>query len=99
MSQRKGRSTLPMPVSRKPYGIYEMVAQILTGDPSATANDGVAWVQELCDALQAPPLADCGVTRADFPVLIEKSSISSSMRGNPIKLTGDELEEILTRAL
>jgi len=78
---------------------YDEVAQILTGDPSATANDGVAWVQELCDALQAPPLADCGVRQADFPVLIEKSAISSSMKGNPIKLTPEELEEILTRAL
>jgi alcohol dehydrogenase class IV len=78
---------------------YDEVAQILTGNPSATANDGVAWVQELCDALQVPPLADRGVTRADFPVLIEKSAISSSMNGNPIKLTPEELEEILTRAL
>jgi alcohol dehydrogenase class IV len=78
---------------------YNEVAQILTGSPSATANDGVAWVQELCDALQVPPLANWGVTRADFPVLTEKSAISSSMKGNPIKLTSDELEEILTRAL
>jgi len=30
---------------------YNEVAQILTGSGSATADDGVAWVQELCDAL------------------------------------------------
>jgi alcohol dehydrogenase class IV len=78
---------------------YNEVAQILTGSPSATANDGVAWVQKLCDALQVPPLANWGVTRADFPVLIEKTAVSSSMKGNPIKLTSDELEGILTRAL
>ena len=66
---------------------------------SRTADDGVAWVQELCDVLQVPSLADNGVTPDDFPVLIEKAAISSSMKGNPIKLTPDELREILARAL
>jgi alcohol dehydrogenase class IV len=78
---------------------YDKVAQILTGDPSATADDGVAWVQELCDVLQVPSLASYDVTPTHFPVLIEKASISSSMRGNPIKLTPDEMREILARAL
>jgi alcohol dehydrogenase class IV len=49
--------------------------------------------------LQVPSLADNGVTPDDFPVLIEKAAISSSMKGNPIKLTPDELREILVRAL
>jgi len=78
---------------------YDEVAQILTGSGSATADDGVAWVQELCHALKVPPLASSGVTSAKFPVLIEKASVSSSMQGNPIKLTHDEMREILTRAL
>jgi len=78
---------------------YDEVAQILTGNPDATADDGVAWVQELCDVLRVPSLADNGVTPDDFPVLIEKAAISSSMKGNPIKLTPDELREILVRAL
>jgi alcohol dehydrogenase class IV len=83
----------------EPLRRYNEVAQILTGNPNAIANDGVAWVQELCDALQVPPLADWGVTQADFPALIEKSAISSSMKGNPITLTPDEMERILARAL
>ena len=78
---------------------YDEVAQILTGSGRATADDGVAWVQELCDVLQVPSLASYGVTPADFPLLIEKSSVSSSMQGNPIKLTRDEMREILARAL
>jgi len=78
---------------------YDEVAQILTGSGSASADDGVAWVRELCDVLQVPPLASYGVTPADFPVLIEKASVSSSMQGNPIRLTPDEMREILTRAL
>ncbi len=78
---------------------YDEIARILTGSASATAADGVAWVQELCDALQVPPLASYGITPEDFPILIEKASIASSMQGNPIKLTPDEMREILTRAL
>jgi alcohol dehydrogenase class IV len=78
---------------------YDQVAQILTGRLDATADDGVAWVQELGHALQVPPLSSLGLTDADFPALIEKASRASSMKGNPIKLTPGEMEEILTRAL
>ncbi|MCP4539301.1 MAG: iron-containing alcohol dehydrogenase [Chloroflexi bacterium] len=78
---------------------YDQIARILTGSRNATANDGVAWVQELCNALQVPSLASYDVTRKHFPLLIEKASVSSSMRGNPIKLTPDEMQEILTQAL
>jgi alcohol dehydrogenase class IV len=44
-------------------------------------------------------LAAFGVTPEDFPVLVEKASVSSSMKGNPLKLTPEELQEILTRAM
>ena len=78
---------------------YDEIARILTGSDKATAGDGVAWVQELCQALRVPSLASYGVTPEDFPVLIEKGSVASSMQGNPIKLTSDEMREILARAL
>jgi len=78
---------------------YDEIARILTGNERATADDGVAWVQELCDALRIPSLASYGVTPDNFPVLIEKASVASSMKGNPIQLTPDEMREILTRAL
>jgi len=78
---------------------YDQIAQILTGNASATARDGVAWIQDLCDALQVPSLASYGMTSADFPMLIEKASVASSMRGNPIELTPDEMREIVNRAL
>ena len=78
---------------------YDEIARILTGDDKATASGGVAWVQELCQTLRVPPLASYGMTQADFPVLIEKASAASSMQGNPIKLTPDEMQEILAGAL
>jgi len=78
---------------------YDEIARILTGNEEATADDGVAWVQELCQALQVPSLASYGMTPADLTVVIEKASVASSMQGNPIQLTPDEMREILTQAL
>lgn len=78
---------------------YNEVAQLLTGRAMATAADGVAWVQELGRTLQVPGLGTYGLTLADFPTVIEKSAVASSMQGNPLKLTTEELQEILTRAL
>ena len=78
---------------------YDEIARILTGNDKATASDGVAWVQELCQALQIPSLASYGMTPGDFPLLIEKASAASSTQGNPIQLTPPEMQEILTGAL
>jgi alcohol dehydrogenase class IV len=78
---------------------YDEVAQLLIGTPRATAHDGVSWMQALCAALDVPPLSAHGVTEEDFPLIIEKAAKSSSMKGNPVKLTVEEMEEILKRAL
>jgi alcohol dehydrogenase class IV len=78
---------------------YNEVAQIITGSRNAVAADGVAWIQQLCRDLQVPGLAVYGLTQADFPTLIEKAAVASSMKGNPIQLTSAELTEILNRAL
>jgi len=78
---------------------YDEVAQILTGSPKAMAGDGVAWVQELGRALCIPGLGTYGLTPADFPTVIEKTTVASSTQGNPIKLTSAEMQEILNRAL
>ena len=77
---------------------YTEVARILTGDDRATTDDGAKWVSDLCAALKIPPLKSYGITTSDFAVLIEKSAIASSMQANPLKLTPDELREILERA-
>jgi alcohol dehydrogenase class IV len=78
---------------------YDEVAQLLIGTPRATAHDGVSWMQALCAALDVPPLSAHGVTEDDFPLIIEKASRSSSMKGNPIKLTAEEMKDSLRRAL
>ena len=78
---------------------YRDVAALVTGEPSATIDDGIGWVTELCRALEVPGLARYGLTAAGVPALIEKARVASSMKGNPIALTDDELTEIATTAL
>ncbi len=77
---------------------YELIARLLTGDDHATAEDGWEWVYRLTQALNIPGLASYGMTDSDLPALIEKSAVASSMQGNPIKLTEDEMRAILTAA-
>jgi alcohol dehydrogenase class IV len=78
---------------------YNELAQILTARADARANDGVTWVQGLCEALQVPPLAEFGLKEQDVPAAVAKAQKSSSMKGNPIALTADELTEILKKAI
>ena len=80
-------------------GRYAEVARLLTGRPQATAEDAVRWTAEICKRLEIPPLRAYGVTEADIPVLVEKAAQASSMKGNPIVLTAEELREIVVRAV
>lgn len=78
---------------------YNEIARILTGRASATATDGVEWVQELCQTLNVPPFSTYGMTPDDIPLLVEKSAVASSMKANPIQLTMGELSHILSEAM
>lgn len=80
-------------------GRYDEIARIVTGMPTARAFDGIAWVRDLCLQLNVPPLADHGIKDKDFPTIVDKARNASSMKGNPIELTTDELLEILQRAV
>ncbi|MCU1234025.1 MAG: iron-containing alcohol dehydrogenase [Candidatus Solibacter sp.] len=78
---------------------FDEVARLLTGRPHANANDGVEWIAALCRQLEVPPLSAYGVTPGDLPDLVAKAAQASSMKGNPIVLTEEELREIVSRAL
>lgn len=77
---------------------FEEAARILTANSSVGADEGVAWLRSLCGRLGVPRLSAYGFTLAHSPDLIAKSIRSSSMRGNPIDLTAQELETILEQA-
>jgi alcohol dehydrogenase class IV len=77
---------------------FDEVGRILTGDRQAKAADGVEWIQQFCRTLEIPPLKEFGLQEAEFPVVVEKAQKASSMKGNPILLTEDELGKILHKA-
>jgi alcohol dehydrogenase class IV len=78
---------------------YEEIARLLTGRPQATADHGVRWVKDLCRRLEIPTLRAYGVRETDIPDLVAKAAGASSMKGNPLVLTTEELREIISRAL
>jgi alcohol dehydrogenase class IV len=85
--------------SRDSLARYDEVGRILTGQPDAAAEDGISWLQGLCETLNVPRLAESGVTESDFPALVASARKASSTRGNPIELTEQELTEILAEAV
>ena len=78
---------------------YREIAKILTDDIDANLEDGIQWIKELSQKMKIPRLSKFGITEADFPSIIEKSKKASSMKGNPIPLTDDDLYAILKNAL
>jgi alcohol dehydrogenase class IV len=77
---------------------YDELARILTRSTKARAGDGISWIKDLCQTLQIESLAHLGLNKADFPAVAAKSLKASSMQGNPIRLTEEELLEILQMA-
>jgi alcohol dehydrogenase class IV len=75
------------------------VAALVTARAGATIDDGIAWLADLTAALEIPGLARHGLTAARIPELVAKARVASSMKGNPIALTDDELTEIATSSL
>lgn len=78
---------------------YDEAAQILTGKSNARAEDGIVWIHDLCDRLDALGLSNFGITENHFPALVAGSKKASSMKGNPVQLTDEELTQILEKAI
>jgi alcohol dehydrogenase class IV len=77
---------------------YDEVAQILTGALSAHASLGVTWVQDLCATLKVPPFTEFGLKEQELAETVAKARKSSSMKGNPVALTDEELMDVLEKA-
>jgi alcohol dehydrogenase class IV len=75
------------------------LAAMLTGRADATASDGIAWVEALTRTLEIPGLARYGLSADRIPDLVAKARVASSMKGNPLALTDDELSEIARASL
>lgn len=78
---------------------FDQVAQWLTGNAAARADDGVTWVADLVAELKIPPLRSYGVDSSCFPELLQKATNASSMKANPVALSAAELSAVLSAAL
>jgi alcohol dehydrogenase class IV len=78
---------------------FDEIGRLLTGRPGADAEDGVRWLLALVAELQIPPLRHYGVTSDHVDAIVDQSTRASSMKGNPIDLTRDELAAILSAAI
>ncbi len=78
---------------------YQSVARLLTGQPQAGADDGVAWVRALVADLAVCGLGRYGIKKENSAELVAKAAQASSMKANPILLTPSELGALLEEAL
>jgi alcohol dehydrogenase class IV len=80
-------------------GRYRETAALLTGDTVAAAEDGVAWVRQVCQRLKVPSLGSMGFGATQTEEAVSKACQASSMKGNPVVLTKEELTDIYSKAL
>jgi len=78
---------------------FDEIGRILTGRDTAAASDAVSWIGELCAQFGMSGLRRYGLSKVDFPLVLERAKKASSMQGNPVELSDEELGEILERAI
>jgi alcohol dehydrogenase class IV len=78
---------------------YGWISSMVTGNPEASADDGVEWVQKLVIDLPVPKLSAYGIHAGHINDIVAKAANASSMKANPIALTPDELAQTLKLAL
>lgn len=79
-------------------GRYTAVARLLTGRDDAGIDDGIAWLRETVAALAVPRLGAVGLAPEQYPEVAAKAARASSMQGNPVTLTEEELLAVLQAA-
>jgi alcohol dehydrogenase class IV len=78
---------------------YTRIAELLTGRAGATAEDAAEWIERLTGSLNVPRLASFGIAESDVSTIVPLARRASSMGGNPVVLTDDELSTALRAAL
>ena len=77
---------------------FAEVATLLTGRADARPEDGIAWLQDLTEALAIPGLASYGLAEGEVAAVVAATQRASSTRANPVELTDAEIGEIVARA-
>jgi alcohol dehydrogenase class IV len=77
---------------------YEEVACLLAGPGEANPKTAADICEEFRKAFVIPALSEQGVQREDFDRIVEAAAKASSMKGNPVDLTKEEMLGILDAA-
>lgn len=80
-------------------GKFDEISRLVTRHSKAKTSDGVKWFGALIKELKIPQISEYGITLADFPAIIDKVKSASSMKANPVQLTEEELNRILSESL
>jgi alcohol dehydrogenase class IV len=87
------------PPGHPALGKYAQAAQILADDPAAAIEDGLAWIRDTVTLLAVPQLGAFGIGPEQADEIAAKAARSSSMQGNPVPLSDDELRAIVLTAM
>ena len=78
---------------------YAEAARLLTGDPGAAIEDGIAWIRETVIQLRIPRLREFGLRPEDFDDITAGAMRASSTRGNPVILAENDFQTVLAGAV
>jgi alcohol dehydrogenase class IV len=77
---------------------YTEAARLLTGRPDASIEMGVAWLRGTVSLLGIRGLHTCGLPAERADEIVAKAAESSSMKGNPVSLSPEDLHGVLAAA-
>lgn len=77
---------------------FDELGRLLTGRGDAGAGEAVSWIEALCRDLGVRGLEALGIDLGRGDEIVGKAMAASSMKGNPVELTSEELRGILLAA-
>ena len=78
---------------------FNELGPLLTGDAGSGSAAAIDFTHSLNRSFGVASLSSHGVLASDIPLIVEKGSRASSMKGNPVHLTEPALKDILEAAL
>jgi alcohol dehydrogenase class IV len=78
---------------------FDEAVKIILQDESGTFDEGLERLKTFCMQMFVPGLSEYNITESDFSEIVSKAQNASSMKGNPIQLTEEELHAILAESL
>jgi alcohol dehydrogenase class IV len=74
---------------------YQEAAHLILQTAGATPHDLIDWLHQTLQDMQIPTLQQAGLSPSQFSTLIPHAQRATSMKGNPIPLTDDEINLLL----